>query len=179
MNAAAQGMGALSCQYVTFRVADLVLGIDVVKVQEVIRYQEMTVVPLAPASVEGLINLRGQIVIAIDARRSLGLPPSPAGVRPMNIVIRSSEGAVSLLVDEIHDVIDISAKTYAPVPDNMPAEQRALIECVYVLERGLMLVLNVDRVLEGASHSSLRFNKDSSEHEHSSGDASQRRFTHA
>jgi purine-binding chemotaxis protein CheW len=138
-------------QYVTFRVAQLLLGIRVDKVQEVIRYQEMTVIPLAPGSIDGLINLRGQIVIAIDTRRSLGLSAHEQQAPPMNIVIHTSEGAISLLVDEIHDVIDVPSSAYAAVPDNMPPHQRSLIECVYDLPEGLMLVLDTTRVLEQAS----------------------------
>jgi purine-binding chemotaxis protein CheW len=137
-------------QYSTFRINDLLLGIEVVKVQEVIRYQDMTVVPLAPGVIEGLINLRGQIVIAIDTRRSLGLPRATGDALPMNVVIHSEDGVVSLLVDDIGDVIDVPLDTYAPVPDNMPKEQRDLIECVYDLKEGLMLVLNTTRVLQNA-----------------------------
>lgn len=137
-------------QYSTFRINDLLLGIEVVKVQEVIRYQEMTVVPLAPGVIEGLINLRGQIVIAIDTRRSLGLPRAIGDALPMNVVIHSDDGVVSLLVDDIGDVIDVPLDAYAPVPDNMPKEQRELIECVYDLKEGLMLVLNTTRVLQNA-----------------------------
>ncbi len=139
-------------QYATFRIQDLMLGIEVTSVQEVIRYQPMTVVPLAPSVVEGLINLRGQIVIAIDTRRSLGLSRSADEALPMNIVIQSGDGLVSLLVDEIGDVIDVPAEAYAPVPDNMPQEQRELINCVYDLPSGLMLVLDTARVLENACH---------------------------
>ena len=137
-------------QYSTFRINDLLLGIEVVKVQEVIRYQDMTVVPLAPDVIEGLINLRGQIVIAIDTRRSLGLPGATGDALPMNVVIHSDDGVVSLLVDDIGDVIDVPLDAYAPVPDNMPKEQRDLIECVYDLKEGLMLVLNTNRVLQNA-----------------------------
>ncbi len=137
-------------QYATFRIQDLLLGIEVTRVQEVIRYQPMTVVPLAPSVVEGLINLRGQIVIAIDTRRSLGLTRAEGDALPMNIVIQSGDGLVSLLVDEIGDVIDVPAEAYAPVPDNMPQEQRELINCVYDLPSGLMLVLDTARVLENA-----------------------------
>jgi purine-binding chemotaxis protein CheW len=143
------GSGATR-QYSTFRVQDLLLGIEVVKVQEVIRYQQMTVVPLAPGAIEGLINLRGQIVIAIDTRRSLGMPCADADRLPMNIVIQSDDGVVSLLVDEIGDVIDVPLDAYAPVPDNMPPEQKELIECVYHLNPGLMLVLDTTRVLQNA-----------------------------
>ncbi len=139
-------------QYATFRIEDLLLGVEVTRVQEVLRYQEMTVVPLAHAAIEGLINLRGQIVIAINTRSSLGLDAAPEGALPMNMVIQSPDGAVSLLVDEIGDVIHVPAEAYAPVPDNMPQAQRQLIECVYELESGLMLVLDTARVLQNACH---------------------------
>jgi chemotaxis signal transduction protein len=98
-----------SGQFATFFVADLFFGVDVLHVQEVLRFQAMTPVPKAPRAIEGLINLRGQIVTAIDMRRRLGLPPRDGNKSPMNIVIRTSEGAVSLLVDEIGDVLEMDA----------------------------------------------------------------------
>lgn len=141
---------ARSRQYATFRVADLFLGIEVVKVQELIRQQEMSAVPLAPQAIEGLINLRGQIVIAIDTRRSLGLPPALGEDQRVNIVIRSGDAVISLLVDEICDVLEVPLDAYAPVPDNMPLAQRQLIECVYQGKYGLMLVLDTDQLFENA-----------------------------
>ena len=66
----------------------------------------------------------------------------------MNMVVRSEEGAVSLLVDEIGDVLEVPAESYEPPPDNMPREQRELIEGVYKLEGRLLLVLNAERVLQ-------------------------------
>ena len=68
----------------------------------------------------------------------------------MNIVIQSEDGVVSLLVDDVGDVIDAPLGTYAPVPENMPSDQRELIECVHDLEDGLMLVLDTARVLQNA-----------------------------
>jgi len=141
---------AHSRQYATFRVADLFFGIEVVKVQELIRQQEMSAVPLAPQAIEGLINLRGQIVIAIDTRRSLGLPPAAGEDQRVNIVIRSGDAVISLLVDEICDVLEVPLDAYAPVPDNMPLEQRQLIQCVYQGKYGLMLVLDTDQLFENA-----------------------------
>src|SRR5579883_2746531 len=88
-------------QLSTFFVADLFFGVDVLCVQEILRCQQMTRVPQAPAVIEGLINLRGQIVTAIDMRRRLGLPPRSGSQMPTNVVVRNDEGAVSLLVDEI------------------------------------------------------------------------------
>ncbi|MFP5204403.1 MAG: chemotaxis protein CheW, partial [Acidobacteriota bacterium] len=101
-----------SGQFSTFFVADLFFGVDVLRVQEVLRFQQMTRVPKAPEVIEGLINLRGQIVTAIDMRRRLQLPPRAGGQAPTNMVVRTDDGAVSLLVDEIGDVLDVDAATY-------------------------------------------------------------------
>jgi purine-binding chemotaxis protein CheW len=135
-------------QYSTFSVDSLFFGIEVLKVQEVLRYLEMTSVPMAPDVIEGLINLRGQIVTAVDMRRRLGLPKRADGETPMNMVVRSDDGPVSLLVDEIGDVLEVGADSYELPPDNMPAEQREMIEGVYKLDGRLLLVLNAERVLQ-------------------------------
>ena len=135
-------------QYSTFYVSDLFFGIDVLNVQEVLRYQEMTRVPLAPDVIEGLINLRGQIVTAVDLRRRLNVKPREAGHTPMNIVVRSGEEAVSLLVDEISDVLEVNPASYEPPPQNLPLEQRDLIEGLYKLDGRLLLILNTERVLQ-------------------------------
>ena len=146
------GAGATR-QYSTFRVADMFMGIELTRVQELLRFQEMTSVPLAPTAIEGLINLRGQIVTALDMRRILGLPAvAPEDKLPMNIVVRSEGGPVSLLVDEICDVLDVPLEASTPLPENMPALQRDLIEGVYQLESGLLLILNTDRVLDTAAN---------------------------
>jgi len=135
-------------QYSTFYVGDLFFGVEVRKVQEVLRYQEMTRVPLAPPVIEGLINLRGQIVTAVDLRRTLKLEPRPPNRTPMNVVVRSDEGAVSLLVDEIGDVVEPPPDSYEQAPETMLREQRELIDGVYKLDSRLLLVLNTDRVLQ-------------------------------
>src|ERR1700760_168969 len=93
-------------QFCTFYVDGHYFGLDVLKVQEIIKYQELTRVPLAPPVVRGLINLRGQIVTAIDLRRRLDFPDRPPGQLPINVVVQTDDGAVSLLVDEIGDVLD-------------------------------------------------------------------------
>jgi purine-binding chemotaxis protein CheW len=135
-------------QYSTFYVSDLFFGIDVLNVQEVLRYQQMTRVPLAPDVIEGLINLRGQIVTAVDLRKRLNVQPRDRSSAPMNIVVRSEEGAVSLLVDEISDVLQVDPASYEPPPQNLPAEQRELIEGLYKLDGRLLLILNTERVLQ-------------------------------
>src|SRR5215475_5084964 len=108
-----------STQFSTFSVADLFFGIDVLNVQEVLRHQEMTRVPLAPGVIRGLINLRGQIVTAVDMRGRLNLPPLDSAENSMNVVVRTQEGAVSLVVDEIGDVLSVDEATFEPPPDNL------------------------------------------------------------
>ena len=103
-------------QFSTFTVDRLLFGVEVEKVQEVIRYQVMTRVPLAPPAVKGLINLRGQIVTAVDLRRRLGLHPRATADLPMNVVIRHDDGAVSLLVDEIGDVLEVEDENFELPP---------------------------------------------------------------
>src|SRR5215470_7416404 len=121
------GMPHTSGQLSTFFVADMFFGVDVLCVQEVLRFQQMTRVPQAPEVIEGLINLRGQIVTAIDMRRRLRLPPRAGNQTPMNMVVRTEEGAVSLLVDEIGDVLDVDASAYERPPENLDTAARELI----------------------------------------------------
>ena len=94
-------------RFCTFHLGELYLGIPVTRVQEVIRYQERTRVPLVSAVVHGLINLRGEIVTTIDLRHRLELEPRAEGQEPINVVVRSDDGVVSLLVDEISDVFEV------------------------------------------------------------------------
>jgi purine-binding chemotaxis protein CheW len=129
-------------QLCTFYLDGNLFGVDAQLVQEVIRYQEMTRAPLAPPAVSGLINLRGQIVTAIDLRQRLGLPPRAAGALPMNVVIRSDEGAVSLLVDQIGDVIEVSSDCYETPPDTLLGSARELVIGAYKLDGRLLLLLN-------------------------------------
>jgi purine-binding chemotaxis protein CheW len=134
-------------QYCTFYVAGLYFGLDVLKVQEVIRYQEMTRVPLAPPVVRGLINLRGQIVTALDLRRRLGLDDRPADQLPVNVVVQTDDGAVSLLVDEIGDVLEVSEKLFERPPETLQGTARELIRGAYKLKDRLLLVLDTERTI--------------------------------
>jgi purine-binding chemotaxis protein CheW len=134
-------------QFSTFVVDRLLFGVEVEKVQEVIRYQEMTRVPLAPPVVKGLINLRGQIVTAIDLRRRLGLRERAATDLPMNVVIRQEDGAVSLLVDEIGDVLEVEEEAFELPPGTLSGEARELIRGVYKLKDTLLSALDTDKIL--------------------------------
>jgi purine-binding chemotaxis protein CheW len=134
-------------QLCTFYVDDLFLGIDVRQVQEVIRYQGMTRVPLSEAAISGLINLRGQIVTAVDLRRRLGLPLRSPDKPPMNVVVRDGDNAVSLLVDRIGDVLEVDEDLFEPPPSTARVEVRDLIVGAFKLPDRLLLVLDTERAL--------------------------------
>jgi purine-binding chemotaxis protein CheW len=140
-------------QYCTFWVDGLYFGVAVSEVQEVLRYQELTAVPSGPESVHGLINLRGQIVTALDLRCRLGLSPRPEGVLPMNVIVRSRGEVVSLLVDDIGDVITVdTARGGEPAveapPANVPSIVQDVITGVLPLPESILLVLDADRAAD-------------------------------
>lgn len=143
-------------QYCTFHLGPHYFGVEVRQVQEVIRYQEMTRVPLASSVVTGLINLRGRIVTAIDLRRRLGLPDRPTDKLPMNVVVHTGDDAVSLLVDEIGDVIEVPIDEFELPPETLLGIARTLVKGAYKLEGKLMLVLNTEVAIEVPGNESLR-----------------------
>ena len=134
-------------QLCTFYLDDLYFGVEVQKVQEVIRYQEMTRIPLAPPVVRGLINLRGQIVTAIDMRRRLDLPQLPEGRLPMNVVIRTENGPLRLLVDEIGNVLEVNGDEFEQPPETLRGVVRELIKGTYKLRNHLLLNLDCERTI--------------------------------
>ncbi len=134
-------------QFCTFLVDGLFFGVEVLQVQEVIRYQEMTRVPLAPNVVGGLINLRGQIVTAIDLRRLRGMSERSKENLPMNVVVRTNEGAVSLLVDEIGDVVTVEPELFERTPETLSGVARDLLSGVYKLKNRLLLILDTEKAV--------------------------------
>lgn len=135
-------------QFCTFSLKDQLFGVPVQQVQEVIRFQETTRVPLLPEVIRGLINLRGQIVMAVDLRRRLGMEEHNLDASPVNVVVRTQEGPVSLLVDSIGDVVEVEDKTFEEPPQTLSENMRQLITGVHKLESGLMHVLDTERACE-------------------------------
>lgn len=134
-------------QFCTFFVDGQFFGVPVRQVQEVIRYQEMTRVPLVPRVIRGLINLRGQIVVAIDLRCRLKAAERPQYQLPMNVVVRTTDGVVSLLVDEIGDVLEVQDDTLERPPDTLQRASRELVLGVHKLPQHLLLVLDTEQVV--------------------------------
>src|SRR6202521_269104 len=136
---------AQTSQFCTFYLDKLLFGVELKGVQEVIRSLDMTKVPLAPAVVSGLINLRGQIVTAVDLRRRLELESRPAGMLARKVVVPSEDGAVSLLVDEIGDVVEVEETSFEPPPETLRGTVRTMILGVHKLNGPLMHVLDTEK----------------------------------
>jgi purine-binding chemotaxis protein CheW len=142
---------AVTQQFCSFFVDGLYFGIEVERVQEVRNMMAMTRVPTAPRVVGGLLNLRGHIVTAIDLRRCLDLPDRRADQRPVNLILKTADGGVSLLVDRMGDVVDVAEDDFELPPQTLDARSRELIRGAYRLDGRLLLVLNLEPIVGGGA----------------------------
>ncbi len=129
----------------TFRIGHLRLALPVDRVQEVVRRQDLTGVPLAPAAVEGLINLRGQIVTALSLTSLLLGRPEPAGQTAL--IVRVGEELLAMLVDEVGDVIDVADADVAPVPDTIGPPLAGVATGVVASGGVLLVIVDLDMLL--------------------------------
>ncbi len=136
-------------QICTFTLNDRMLGIAVGEVVEILLAQTLTPVPLVHPMVAGLINMRGQIISAIDLRHVLRMPPRPeAAPRPVNIIVRHNSELMSLMVDQVGDVIEVDAGLFTAPPDTTPAETKSLFRGAFQLPDRLLLLFDTPRALE-------------------------------
>lgn len=138
-------------EFCTLMLGDLFFGIEVQHVQEVLEEQPMTTVPLAAAEVCGLINLRGQIVTAIDLRTCLGRPGQTDREVSPNIILRYEDELWSLVVDQIGDVVSIDTSRCAPPPESLSSDCEDLIEATIEMDERLLLILNTTSLFERIS----------------------------
>jgi len=146
MSAPAARMPA-QLEYVTFRLADQWLGIPVMLVQEVLVAMRIARVPLAPDAIAGFLNLRGQIVTAVDLRKTLRLGPRQPGAEIMNVVVLQEGELFAFMVDEVGDVVSVANDLVEPTPVTLDPRWRAACTGIVRRERGLLLVMNVQEVL--------------------------------
>lgn len=131
--------------YCTFYLEGTRFGVAAESVQEVLRGRDPTPVPLAPAAIRGVINLRGRIVAVVDLRRQLDLPDRPAGEPGMHVVVHTSDGLVSLLVDRTGDVVEVPEHLCEEPPETVQGRWRQLLQRVCRHEDGLLLLLDLER----------------------------------
>ncbi len=141
----------MSRQLATFTIGGAHYGVDVLLVQEALRFQQRTPVPLAPEGVAGLVNLRGEVVLSVDLRHRLGLTTLTEADQPMMVVVQVDGEPISLLVDEVGDVVDVADDQFETPPDTLDPALRDFIVGAYKLPTGLLLALDVQRATAHAA----------------------------
>ena len=132
----------------TVGAADETLGIPVSFVHTIFRISRITPIPLGPAEVIGLVNLRGKIVTAVSLRRRLGLVDAASHEGAIAIGIEHRGESFALLVDEVGDVMTISESARIMPPANLRPSRLSLTSAVFRLEEGILSVLDMDVVLD-------------------------------
>lgn len=134
-------------QYCGFKVAGEEFAIPVMEVQEVIKPQMVTSIPLAQDEIRGLINLRGQIVTCLSLRK-IFKKEDDLNKDYMNIIVRGNDGFFSLVVDEVTDIIDIKNENIERAPDVMNPNIRKYVDKIYKKDKGLVILLDMKKLLE-------------------------------
>ena len=139
-----------STRVCTFWVGELLLGIDVDNVVEIARELVPTPVPLSDPSVSGLVNLRGRILTAVDARRLLQLHEPVESDDPtggVSIIVAAQDDVVALIVDREGDIVQVADYDREPVPETISVGLRSRVSGAFQVPGALLLVLDSDRVL--------------------------------
>lgn len=136
-------------QFCTFFIDKIYFGIDVLQVQEVIRFTQITPVPLAPPDILGLINLRGKIVTIIDIKSRLQMNQNMIDnyENNYNIILNNKSELISLIVDDIGDVVEVAENQFEPPPATLKGKMRSFLQGAYKLQDKFLLILNVDKIL--------------------------------
>lgn len=133
--------------FVTMRVAGQIFGIPVILVQDVLRPQKITPIPLAPKEVAGSLNLRGRIVTAIEVRRRLGLEARAEAEKYMLVAVEHKNDIYSLMVDSVGEVLSLSVKDFQANPTNLSSQWQQVSLGVYRLKEELLIVLDAENLL--------------------------------
>lgn len=132
-------------QVVSFRLFNEVYALDILYVQEIIRVLPVTHVPLAAEWIAGVINLRGQIIPLLNLASRLGLEVEPRNRNTRFMIVRQRDQAIGLVVDEVLEVLRLSAQVLEPPPPHLA--HREYIQAVSKQERGMVIVLDPDKIL--------------------------------
>jgi purine-binding chemotaxis protein CheW len=136
-------------QLVIFRLRDEEFGVDIGSVLEISRVLDITHIPQAPGFIEGVINLRGQVIAVVDLARQFSLKPQAQLPKTARIiVVKVSDETIGLIVDEVPEVLRIAEENIEPTPEIIQTEiKRDYIKGVGKLGDRLVILLDIDKVL--------------------------------
>ncbi len=144
----ANGASGETEEFVTFTIAGQLFGIPVLHIQDVLSSYQITPIPLAPPEIKGSLNLRGRVVTAVDVRLRLGLSARPREAESMSIVAENEGELYSLMVDSVGEVLALSQSAYERNLPTLDAKFRAFSDGIYRLDKELLVVLDVNRLLD-------------------------------
>jgi purine-binding chemotaxis protein CheW len=133
--------------WVTFELAGELYALPVARIQEIQRAGGITRVPHAPPPVRGIANLRGKVLVVVDLRLRLGLPPAVADERSRILVVSSRQRSLGLLVDAAHQVLGLLPSRIEPPPADLMDERSAYLAGVVQLDDSLVIALDIDQLL--------------------------------
>ena len=133
--------------YVTIWLDGQICGIPVLEVQDVLSKQVITKVPQAPAAVAGVLNLRGQIVTAINLRKRLNLSEREDDAQEMNVVVEYENEPYSLIIDKVGDVLSLSEDAFEKNPVTLEACWQSVSNGIFRLETELLVLLDIEKIL--------------------------------
>jgi len=134
-------------QWVTFKLEQETYGVNVMQVQEVLRYSDIAPVPGAPSYVLGIINLRGSVVTVIDTRSRFGLMPSDVTDNTRVVIIESDKQVIGILVDSVAEVVYMKASEIEMAPNVGTDESAKFIKGVCNRENELLILVDLDKLL--------------------------------
>lgn len=147
LTAKAAGTGIDGDEFVTMTIDGQLFGIPVLQVQDVLGPQKLARIPLAPIEVAGSLNLRGRIVTAIDVRLRLGMPPRPADMEGMSVVVDMGGELYSLLIDQVGEVLSLPQDQFEANPPTLDPRWRELSKGIYRLDNKLLVVIDIARLM--------------------------------
>lgn len=134
-------------QWVTFKLDGETYGINVMQVQEVLRYSEIAPVPGAPSYVLGIINLRGNVVTVIDTRHRFGLPPSEVTDNTRIVIIETDDHVIGILVDSVAEVVYLKQSEIESAPNVGNDESAKFIQGVCHKNDELLILIELNKLL--------------------------------
>ncbi|MFC0050144.1 chemotaxis protein CheW [Rheinheimera tilapiae] len=134
-------------QWVTFKLQEETYGINVMQVQEVLRYTDIAPVPGAPMYVLGIINLRGNVVTVIDTRARFGLPPSDVTENSRIVIIEADKQVIGIMVDSVAEVVYLRASEIDTAPNVGTDESAKFIQGVSNRDGELLILVDLNKLL--------------------------------
>ncbi|OGV72210.1 MAG: chemotaxis protein CheW [Lentisphaerae bacterium RIFOXYB12_FULL_65_16] len=157
--ATAVGMSAQAGKYLTFKLGAEEFGLEILKVQEIIKMMEITRVPRTPEFVRGVINLRGKVIPVTDLRLKFGMDAMATTDKTCVIVVQVAHGegrvTMGIIVDEVSEVLDVTAGQIEPAPEFGSSADTEFILGMGKVGKKVVMLLDVDKVLSTAEAAAL------------------------